>query len=142
MSDSSAVADNKHGDAHGHADHGHAHHGSFVSHVKPYLVIGLLLFVFTVITVALSYVDFAHFKVFQKLFGWIGVQGHGINIFIGLIVAAFKVCLVGAWFMHLKDEKSSVWRPLIFTFVFVLGLFLLCLLHYIDPIPTTSHWHH
>lgn len=142
MSDSSAVAENKPGDSHGHGDHGHVHHGSFVSHVKPYLVVGIALFIFTIITVALSYFDFAHVGLFQTIFGWIGVKGHGINMFIGLVVAAFKVCLVGAWFMHLKDEKSSIWRPLIFTFVFVLGLFLLCLLHYIDPIPTTSHWHH
>lgn len=140
MSDSSAVADNKHGDAH--ADHGHEHHGDFLSHVKPYLVVGALLFIATVITVALSYFDFAHVGLFKTIFGWIGVTGHGINIFIGLTLASMKVCLVGAWFMHLKDENSSVWRPLIFTFIFVTGLMLLCLLAYSDPIPTTSHWHH
>ena len=140
MSDSSAVPDTKHGDTH--ADHGHEHHGDFKSHVKPYLIVGIALFVATVITVWLSYWDFAHYWIFRKLFSWIGVSGHGINIFIGLTLASAKVCLVGAWFMHLKDEKSSIWRPLIFTFVFVLGLFLLCLLHYIDPIPTTSHWHY
>lgn len=151
MSEPSAAASSQpHGDAHAHgahgahspSEHGHEHHGDFYSHVKPYLAIGVLLFVFTVITVALSYIDFAKVGIFQTIFGSIGVKGHGINIFIGLVVATFKVCLVGAWFMHLKDEKSNVWRPLIFTFVFVLGLFLLCLLHYIDPIPTTSHWHH
>jgi caa(3)-type oxidase subunit IV len=142
MSESSAVTEHQHGDAHGHAHDAHAHHGSFWQHVKKYVVIGGLLFIFTIVTVALSYIDFAHIGLFQKVFGWIGVKSHGINIFIGLVVATFKVCLVGAWFMHLKDEKSSVWRPLIFTFVFVMGLFLLCLLHYIDPIPTTSHWHH
>jgi hypothetical protein len=97
---------------------------------------------FTVITVGLSYIDFAESRFFQAIFGSIGVKGHGINIFIGLVVAAFKVCLVGAWFMHLKNEKATIWRPLIFTFIFCLGLFLLCLFTWVDPIPTTSHWHH
>ena len=140
MSDSTAVTDTKQGDAH--ADHGHEHHGNFVSHVKPYLIIGGILFLATLLTVGLSYIDFAHVGIFKTIFSWIGVKDHGINIFIGLTLAAFKVCLVGAWFMHLKDEKSSIWRPLIMTFIFVLGLLLLCLLHYMDPIPTTSHWHY
>ena len=143
MSDTTAAAaEPKPSQGHAHDDHGHAHHGNYLHHVKPYLIVGGLLFLFTIITVALSYFDFEHVGIFQAMFGWIGVKGHGINIFIGLVVAAFKVGLVGAWFMHLKQEKAPIWRPLIFTFIFVLGLFLLFLLHWIDPIPTTSHWHH
>jgi caa(3)-type oxidase subunit IV len=142
MSDSTAAAAAEPKPSHAHDEHGHAHHGDYLHHVKPYLIVGGFLFAFTIITVALSYFDFAHKRFFQTIFGWIGVKGHGINIFIGLVVAAFKVSLVGAWFMHLKQEKAPVWRPLIFTFTFVLGLFLLFLLHYIDPIPTTSHWQH
>jgi hypothetical protein len=49
------------------------------------------------------------------------------------------VCLVGAWFMHLKSEKSTIWKPLLFTFFFCAGLFALCLLAYTDPIHSTSH---
>jgi hypothetical protein len=144
MSEPTAVAETKHTDPHAHGEHGE-HSGDFralMKHAFPYLVVGGLLFIFTVITVGLSYIDFAHIGLFQTIFGWIGVKGHGINIFIGLVVAAFKVCLVGAWFMHLKNEKASVWRPLIFTFIFCLGLFLLCLFSWVDPIPGTSHWHH
>jgi caa(3)-type oxidase subunit IV len=141
MSEPTAVAETKHADPHAHGEHGE-HHGDLLTHVRPYLLVGGLLFVFTVITVGLSYIDFAHVGLFQTLFGWIGVKGHGINIFIGLTVAAFKVCLVGAWFMHLKNEKATIWRPLIFTFIFCLALFLLFLFAWIDPIPTTSHWHH
>ena len=139
MSEPTAVAETKHADAHG--EHGE-HHGDFIAHVKPYLIVGGLLFIFTLITVGLSYIDFAKGRFFQVIFGWIGVKGHGINIFIGLVVAAFKVCLVGAWFMHLKNEKATIWRPLIFTFIFCLALFLLFLFAWIDPIPTTTHWHH
>ena len=140
MSEHSAAAATKHDDGHAHGEH--EPHGDYMAHVKPYLVIGGLLFVFTVITVALCYIDFSKIGFFQAVFSWIGVKGHGINIFIGLVVAAFKVCLVGAWFMHLKQEGSQIWRPLIFTFIFVLGLLLLCLLAYVDPIPTSSHWIH
>ena len=111
--------------AHGHGAHGHA---SFWRHMIPYLLVGAALFVFTLITVGLSYIDFDH------IFG-----SHGMNMKIGLTVATFKVCLVGAWFMHLKGEKRTIWIPLGFTFVFAAGLFLLFLLGYADPIHSTSH---
>ncbi|MEO6788780.1 MAG: cytochrome C oxidase subunit IV family protein [Chthoniobacteraceae bacterium] len=111
---------------HGHgAEHGH---GDYWLHVRPYLLVGMALFLFTALTVALSYVDF------DRMLG-----GHDNNMKIGLGVAAFKVCLVGAWFMHLKQEKGTIWRPLLFTFFFCLGLFLLTFLAHSDPIQTTSH---
>jgi caa(3)-type oxidase subunit IV len=137
---SEAVAEHK-SESHTH-DESHGHHGDYLSHIKPYLMVGAALFVFTLITVGLSYIDFAHIGITRWLFSFIGVSGMGINIVIGLIVATFKVCLVGAWFMHLKDEKAGIWRPLIFTFIFCLGLFLLCMLAYFDPIPSSVHWHH
>ncbi|MEQ1851112.1 MAG: cytochrome C oxidase subunit IV family protein [Chthoniobacteraceae bacterium] len=112
-------------DAHASGEHAH---GNYWHHVRPYLWVGAALFVFTAITVGLSYVDFDHM-----------LKSHGMNMKIGLAVASFKVCLVGAWFMHLKAEKGTIWRPLLFTFFFCLALFLLCLLAYTDPIQTTSH---
>ena len=114
-------------DAHSHGAAGHGH-GSYLHHIRPYLIVGAALFIFTVVTVGLSYVDFDHI-----------LGSHGMNMKIGLSVAAFKVCLVGAWFMHLKGEKRTIWIPLGFTFVFALGLFLLFLLGYADPIHSTSH---
>jgi caa(3)-type oxidase subunit IV len=116
------------GPGHGASEHGH---GNYWHHVRPYLLVGAALFAFTVITVGLSYVDFDH------IFG-----SHGMNMKIGLSVATFKVCLVGAWFMHLKSEKGNIWRPLIFTFIFVTGLFLLFLLAYTDPIHSTTFTQH
>ena len=126
MSDHTATVDHK-ADDHGHD----AAHGSMFAHVKVYLIIGALLFIFTAITVGLSYVDFDHM-----------LNSHGMNMKIGLTVATFKVCLVGAWFMHLKQEKAVIWRPLLFTFFFVTALFLLFLLAHSDPIPGSVHWHH
>jgi caa(3)-type oxidase subunit IV len=137
MSDPTATAASS--QAHGHGSHEHAHHGSLFQHAKPYIIVGGLLFLFTIITVGLSYFDFAEYSIFKRMFAVIGVSGMGINIIIGLMVATFKVCLVGWYFMHLKQEKSAIWRPLFFTFFFCLGLFLLCLLAFSDPIPTTSH---
>jgi|GEM_PF-291869 len=121
-------------------NHGQGSHGeSYVAHVKPYLIIGGLLFVFTAITVGLAYVDFAQIWIFDKAFGIIGIEGHAINMVVGLSVATFKVLLVAAWFMHLKSERATIWRPLLFTLFFFAGLFALCLLHYNDLIMTTSH---
>jgi caa(3)-type oxidase subunit IV len=117
-------------DASSHGDSGHGH-GNYWHHVRPYLLVGVALFVFTVITVGLSYVDFDHM-----------LGSHGMNMKVGLAVATFKVCLVGAFFMHLMTEKGTIWRPLGFTFFFCLGLFLLCLLAYSDPIQSTSHLLH
>ena len=139
MSDHTATIA-KPAETHGHEEHAHGeHHGSMLSHVKPYLIVGAALFIFTVVTVGLSYFDFADYAVFRKLFGMIGVHGMGINITVGLSLAAFKVCLVGAWFMHLKEEKGTIWRPLGFTFFFCFCLFMLFLLAHSDPIPTSSH---
>lgn len=138
MSEPTATAE-KH-PAHGHESHDdHGHHGSVYQHAKPYIFVGYLLVFFTGITVGLSYVHFEHFGPTKWFFGLFNIHGFAINIIIGMLVATFKVCLVGWYFMHLKQEGTSVWRPLFFTFFFCLGLFLLFLLAYSDPIPTTSH---
>jgi caa(3)-type oxidase subunit IV len=97
-------------------------------HIKLYWIIGGVLAVFTMITVGLSYLDFDH---------WWGM--HGVNMVVGMIVASFKVSLVGAIFMHLKGEKPTIWRFLYFTLFFFLGLFLLTFFAYADPIFGTWH---
>ena len=107
-----------------HATGTHGHHDM---HLKLYYGIGITLFALTGFTVFLSYVDF-------------GSQQR--NIVIALLVAAFKVSLVGAVFMHLKGEKSTVWRFLYFTAFFVAGLFLLTYFHWADPIWGTTLNHH
>lgn len=111
------------------APHDHAHDVS--KHVKGYLIVGALLLVFTVITVALAYVDFDHY-----------LGGHGWNIVIAMIVATFKAGLVAAIFMHLKGERWTIWKFLLFTVFFCAGLFFLSLLHWVDPIYGTHHTHH
>ena len=107
---------------------GHEHsHDDIAKHVKGYIIVGIILGIFTGITVFLSYVDF------DKWFG-----GHNWNFIIAMIVATFKAGLVAAIFMHLKEEKITIWKFLLFTAFFCMGLFLLTLLHWVDPIFGTS----
>lgn len=103
---------------------GHAHHDM---HLGLYLGVGSFLLVATGVTVWLSYFDFGSRKA---------------NILIAMILATIKVGFVAAIFMHLKGEKWMIWKFLLFTMFFVAGLFLLTLLHYIDPIFGTGHSTH
>jgi len=88
-------------------------------HVRAYLMVGATLLAFTAITVALSYVNFGTQKA---------------NIAVALLVATFKAGLVAAIFMHLAAEKRLIYRVLIFTGFFVLGLFWLTYLAWYDPV--------
>jgi cytochrome c oxidase subunit 4 len=123
MADSHASPATASADPHA-VSHDDVHH--IQKHIRGYLYVGGLLLVFTLITVGLSYVDF------DKMLG-----GHGWNMIIGMIVATFKASLVAAIFMHLKGERATIWRFLIFTAIFALGLFLLTWLHEADPIQGT-----
>src|SRR5713101_5425089 len=88
-------------------------------HVRGYLMVGATLLAFTAITVALSYVNFGTSKA---------------NIAVALLVATFKAGLVAAIFMHLSAEKKLIYRILIFTGLFVFGLFWLTYLSWYNPI--------
>ena len=80
-------------------------------------MVGATLLAFTGITVALSYVHFGTQKA---------------NIAVAMLVATFKAALVAAIFMHLAAEKRLIYRILIFTGFFVLGLFWLTLFAWYD----------
>jgi cytochrome c oxidase subunit 4 len=102
----------------GHAAEEHAAH-DVAKHIRAYMMVGLTLLVFTGITVALSYIDFGTQKA---------------NVAVAMLVATFKAGLVAAIFMHLSNEKRMIYRILIFTAFFVLGLFFLTYLAWYDPI--------
>jgi caa(3)-type oxidase subunit IV len=53
---------------------------------------------------------------------------------VAMLVATLKAGLVAAIFMHLAAEKRLIYRVLIFTGFFVLGLFWLIFLAWYDPI--------
>jgi caa(3)-type oxidase subunit IV len=88
-------------------------------HVRGYLLVGAILLTFTGVTVALSYVNFGTQKA---------------NIGIAMLVATIKAACVAAVFMHLAAEKRLIYRVLIFTGFFVLGLFWLTFLAWYNPI--------
>ncbi|MGI8480982.1 MAG: cytochrome C oxidase subunit IV family protein [Chthoniobacterales bacterium] len=96
----------------------HAAH-DVAKHVRGYLMVGGTLLAFTIITVFLSYVNFGTQKA---------------NVAVAMVVATFKAGLVAAIFMHLSAEKKMIYRILIFTGFFVLGLFWLTYLAWYDPI--------
>lgn len=99
-------------ESHGHDhDHGHGHGqgGDHVPHVLPlkvYIGTWLGLMVFTVITVAASYVDFGD-----------------VNLWIALLIATIKASLVALLFMHLRwDERFNsiiLVSSLIFLAIFI-----------------------
>lgn len=108
-------------------DHGSADAEHIAAHVGAYLKVGAGLLVLTGVTVALSYVDFG---------------SRAMNIVVGMIVATLKAGLVAAIFMHLKGEKMTIWRFLIMTAIFAVGLFFLTFLAHSDPISGTSYLTH
>ena len=100
-----------------HSDHDVAIHVN--KHVKGYILVGGLLLFCTGLTVAFSYVNFGTQKA---------------NIVVAMILATFKAGCVAAIFMHLKSEKWTIYRFLLITVVFAIGLFLLTALAFHDPI--------
>lgn len=102
-------------------------HADAGKHGKIYVLVFVLLLLATVLTVAVSRVDF-----------------HGQwNVVIAVLIAAFKASLVAAIFMHLRWEKGpSVWWLLCLCAVFLLALMLLPVLTVSDlpPQATRGSW--
>ncbi len=92
---------------------------SLKKHMKTYTLVGGALLFFTLVTVAMSYVH---------------LGSHGMNIFVGMVIATIKAGLVALIFMHLNHEKRTIYRILLFTFFFALGLMALTLLALGDPV--------
>ena len=92
---------------------------------KLYALIGLTLFFFTIVTVALATVEKLDFG------------GHGfdyVDAILGLAVAATKASLVMLIFMHLNHEKKLVYYLLIGGFVFAFFLMAITGWAFSDPI--------
>jgi caa(3)-type oxidase subunit IV len=100
-----------------------------VEHVRKatrtYLLVGLILFIFTGVTVAVATVP------------WLDVGAHGFDAAdatVGLIIAAFKASMVAAVFMHLNHEKKMVHALLGIGVFFGIAMFVLLWLAYSDPV--------
>lgn len=91
----------------------------FHNHAKLYLFIGAALMVLTGVTVAVSYIPFKTVE---------------MHIGMGLLVAIVKSVLVAAIFMHLKEEKGTIYQFMTIALIFLIALFALCVLAIKDPI--------
>jgi cytochrome c oxidase subunit 4 len=78
-------------------------------HARKCIAVFVALLVLTVVTVAVSYVP-------------LGTKG---NIAVALAIAILKASLVALFFMHLIAEERTIYRVLVFTGTFLLGLFFL-----------------
>lgn len=104
-------------EAHGHDDHEH----DWAAHVRTYMIVGGILFIGTILTVFAAYhIDLHH---------------RASNITLGLAIASFKCSLVALIFMHLKNEKTIIYKFLLFTTIFFGGLMFLVLSAQHDPLP-------
>ena len=92
---------------------------------KLYLLIGAILFIFTIVTVAVATVPA------------LDVGRHGFDMAdmtLGLAIASFKACLVAAIFMHLNHEKKLIYLVFGMGIVFGIALIGLTALSYSDVI--------
>ena len=89
------------------------------AHIRTYMKVAAALAVLTVITVAVSYVDF-----------W----GVPIAVIVALIIAGTKGSLVASFFMHLIGEQKMIYWSLILTAIFFLVLIFLPLLGHADRV--------
>ena len=97
-------------------------HQDITKEVNNYLfVFGCLAFL-TVVTVLVSRLH-------------LGLAG---NITVALIIATFKASLVACYFMHLISERKLIYSILILTAIFLIGLIVLLLGGYHDPIMGTK----
>lgn len=83
-------------------------------HIKLYWKIGIALLVLTVVTVAVSYIEFAV----------------PLTILVALIIATTKGSLVASYFMHLIGERKAIyWALLLTVFFFIVLIFIPILGH-------------
>ena len=87
-------------------------------HIKTYWTIGGALLVLTVVTVAISYVQFTV----------------PLAIIVALIIAVTKGSLVASYFMHLIGESRGIHAALLLTAFFFLFLMFLPLLSHTDRV--------
>jgi cytochrome c oxidase subunit 4 len=70
--------------------------------IRRYWIVGLALFLLTIVTVTVSYLDLSV----------------GMSVFVALLIAALKGGLVAAVFMHLISERQAIYALLTLTVVF------------------------
>ncbi len=100
------------------AAHAHEH---IRKHIRAYLVVGVLLLVFTGLTVGLAFVDYG--------------GNEGLEVGVALLLATLKAGMVAYIFMHLNAERPLIYRILLFTIIFFVALFILIGFAFWNDIP-------
>lgn len=91
-----------------HAGHGDHDSPDYIrASIKKYMVVGAILYVLTVVTYLVSFIELAI----------------GPTIVLGMAVATTKASLVALFFMHLIDEKKVIYYTLALTVM----MFVLCM---------------
>ena len=85
-------------------------------HIKLYWKIGIALLLLTVVTVGVSYIEFAV----------------PMAIFVALVIAATKGSLVASYFMHLIGERKAIFWALLLTAFFFVVLIIIPILGHSD----------
>lgn len=93
-------------------------------HVRSYIFVFLALMVLTVVTVAVSFLEFE------------GQFAVAIGVTVALIIAVIKSSLVVSIFMHLISEKKIIFMILGLTVFFFAGMVALTLFSESDSITT------
>lgn len=109
--------------AHDHHDHDHDSPEAIKKASRLIWIIGAVLVIGTVITVAVMHVD---------------MGSRAGNMALGMFIATVKALCVMLVFMHLKNERGLIYKFLFFTIIFVIGLFVLSYLGWADPLWSKS----
>ena len=94
-------------------------------HIKVYKKVFIMLLILTVLTVAASYFEFGGIV-------WLAVG-------VGLAIAFFKGYLVAANFMHLNNEKSTIYWTLAMTVAFFIVLFFMPIMWEKNTLKSPDH---
>jgi cytochrome c oxidase subunit IV len=105
--------------AHDHHDHDHDSPEAIKKASRLIWIIGGVLVLGTFITVGVMNWD---------------LGSRSMNIAFGMFIATIKALCVMLVFMHLKSERGLIYKFLLFTVVFVIGLFVLTYLGFVDPL--------
>ncbi len=92
-------------------------------HVAAYIKIGLALLILTVVTVAISFIEFVV----------------PLAIAVALVIALVKASLVAGIFMHLTSEKKIIYWTLLLTVAFFFVLIFIPLLGFADHLGRFTH---
>ncbi len=74
--------------------------------IRRYWIVGFALFLLTIITVTVSYLDLST----------------AVAVLVALVIAAIKAGLVAAVFMHLISERQAIYALLLVTLIFFIAV--------------------